>query len=89
MTFTQHAASGEGEKYLQGRILFEKEHVDCCEEKQKIFTFTDTSFFTEVVPMGTFTLKTAKSIDTVSTLAETRQFLTFINVCNEREGHVF
>lgn len=58
-------------------------------EKIRIVTFTDTSFFTEVVPMGTFTLEAAKCIDAVSTLAEARQLLAFINVCVKRERHVF
>jgi len=43
-------------------------------------TFTDSCLFTEVVAFRTFTLEAAKSIDAISTLAETWQFLTFINV---------
>lgn len=65
------------------------EMCDVLQGKETIFTFTDASFFTEVVPMGTFTLKAAKCINAVSTLAETRQFLAFINVYEERKKALF
>lgn len=58
-------------------------HNKCTVIEKKVSrdsTFTDSCFFSEVVPFRTFTLEAAKSIDAISTLAETWQFLTFIDV---------
>lgn len=62
-------------------------HNNCTvieKEVSRDSTFTDSCLFTEVVAFWTFTLEAAKSIDAISTLAETWQFLTFINVWKQR-----
>lgn len=43
-------------------------------------TFTDSGFLVEGIASWTFTLKTAKGVDAVSSLTQSRQLLTLIDV---------
>lgn len=43
-------------------------------------TFTDARVLVEVVAKGTLALETAKSVDAVATLAETRQLLALVDI---------
>lgn len=51
-------------------------------------TFTDACLFIEEVSSRTFTLETAKCVDTVAPLTQAGQFLAFIYVCSEGEKEV-
>lgn len=53
-------------------------------------TFTDSGFCVEGVASWTFTLEAAKGVDALSSLAQARQLLALIDVCQrEKRKHLW
>lgn len=56
--------------------------------KWRLRTITHSSLFIQIVPWWTLTLEATECINTFSSLAKSRQFLTFINICSNKMTNI-